>query len=456
MSDQTVILSVSELTLAIRGVLESAFRGVWVRGEISNFVVAASGHYYFTLKDASAQLKAVCFRSAQRRTLFQPRNGQEVLAFGKVSVYEPRGEYQLIVEELQDYGLGRLMQAFEQLKSRLQQKGYFDPARKKPLPMLPARVGVVTSPTGAAIRDILQVMARRSSSVQVLIFPVRVQGEGAAAEIAAGIRYFDRRGGVDVLIVGRGGGSLEDLWAFNEEIVAEALHECRIPVISAVGHEVDFTIADFVADVRAPTPSAAAELVAAASAELARRVDTARNGLRRSLARILEGHRHRLAQLRSRSGFASFGWRLQTLGQRVDELELRLRGARQRRQALDQNRLALLSQRLGAANPCLRVQVLSHRWRLAGQALESSLLGMLSKRRNGWELLRQSLASLNPRRVLERGYALCLDERGQVVRSYRQLDPGQEVQVLLREGLLDCRVEDSRPDAWPKQNNSTG
>jgi exodeoxyribonuclease VII large subunit len=267
------IYTVSDLTTEIRTVLEDSFAGVWVEGELSNFRHHSSGHMYFTLKDQESQIRAVMFRQQNRQLKFRPQDGLAILMYGEISVYEPRGEYQIVGEYMEPRGIGALQLAFEQLKERLQAEGLFDDSRKRPIPMLPGRIGVITSPTGAAIRDILQVLRRRFAGVDVLIYPVTVQGDQAAPEIVEAIRELNRRGGLDVLIVARGGGSIEDLWAFNEEVVARAIAASKIPVISAVGHQVDYTIADFVADLRAPTPSAAAELVVSKTDELAQRLD---------------------------------------------------------------------------------------------------------------------------------------------------------------------------------------
>src|SRR5207253_3065812 len=276
-------VSVSELTASIRGELEKRFASVWVEGEISNFRAHGSGHWYFTLKDEFAQLRAACYRSNNQRIRFRPEDGLQVRARGRVSVYEAKGEYQLIVETLEPVGAGALQLAFEQTKARLQAEGLFASQLKRPIPFFPRRIGVVTSPSGAAIRDIINVISRRTRTVHLLIAPARVQGEGAAQEIARAIRFLndhharamrdDRHEAmIDVIVVGRGGGSIEDLWAFNEEVVARAIRSSRLPIISAVGHETDFTIADFVADLRAATPSAAAELVAAHEEELCSRL----------------------------------------------------------------------------------------------------------------------------------------------------------------------------------------
>jgi exodeoxyribonuclease VII large subunit len=267
------VLSVTELTVQLRDLLETTFVEVWVEGELSNCRLWNTGHMYFTLKDASAQMHAVIFRSALRSLKFKPADGLRVVARGRISVYEPKGEYQLVCEHMEPQGLGALQLAFDQLKKRLQGEGLFDAARKRPLPALPRKIGIVTSLDGAAIRDIIKVLRRRYVNAHLVIRPARVQGEGAAPEIARGLRALGRVAGVDVIIVGRGGGSIEDLWAFNEEIVARAIAGSPVPVISAVGHESDVSIADFVADLRAPTPSAAAELVVAAKDEFCSRID---------------------------------------------------------------------------------------------------------------------------------------------------------------------------------------
>jgi exodeoxyribonuclease VII large subunit len=439
-------LSVSQLTSRIRAILEAGFESVWVRGEISNFAAPSSGHWYFTLKDAGAQLRGVCFRGSQRRVPFQPRNGMEILARGRISVYEPRGEYQLIVEEMVEYGLGNLQRAFELLKEKLKQEGLFDSERKKPLPLLPGRVGVVTSPTGAAIRDILQVLRRRNSSVQVLIYPVKVQGEGSAAEVAEGIRWFDANPVVDVLIVGRGGGSLEDLWAFNEEVVARAIFSCRLPVISAVGHEIDFTIADFVADVRAPTPSAAAEMVAGAAEELSRRVEGCRKALLLTMKNRLTAHRNHLKVLSLSRSLTAVPHRIRTMIQRVDEYQLKLQYQANAMIQARLRRLADLRQRLLGASPSQRLQQQRHRLAMGREALRVAAAAVLADRRKRQELALQRLAGLSPKAVLERGYAICLDGEGRLIRRWHSARPGDRVDVLLGEGALGCAVESTRPE----------
>jgi len=298
--DYKKILTVSELTLNIKGHLEEGFRELWVEGEISNFRSPASGHYYFTLKDDKSQIRAVVFRFMGRSLKFEPKDGLSVICRGRITVYEPRGEYQLILDYMEPKGIGALQLAFEQLKEKLAKEGLFDPAHKKLLPLLPQKIGIVTSPTGAAIRDLLTVIGRRFSNVEILINPVKVQGEGAHQEIAKSIYELNGIPGIDVIIITRGGGSLEDLWSFNEEIVARAIYRSSIPVISAVGHEIDFTIADFVADLRAPTPSAAGELVVRDKAELINLLETLFNRMKNIILHLLETERHRFLFLKRR------------------------------------------------------------------------------------------------------------------------------------------------------------
>src|SRR3989475_2988824 len=300
MTAERAILSVSQLTDQLRGIVEEKFPAVWVEGEISNFRLYGSGHAYFTLKDEGAQLRAVLFRNRARRLRFEPGDGQHVLAFGSLEIYAQRGEYQFVVELLEPRGLGALQLAFEQLKARLGAEGLFAESRKRALPRFPRRIGIVTSPSGAAVRDILRIIGRRFAGLSIVLAPARVQGDGAAREIAAGIADLNALGDVDVIIVGRGGGSLEDLWAFNEEAVARAIAASKVPVVSAVGHEVDFTIADFVADLRAPTPSAAAELVVREKQAVVDTLAQLRVRLERTAARPLRDPERRVDRLTMR------------------------------------------------------------------------------------------------------------------------------------------------------------
>lgn len=439
--DPAAVYSVYSLTSLIRTVLEDTCPDVWVRGEISNFTAASSGHFYFTLKDSRAQVRAVCFRGSQRNILCQPRNGMEVLARGRISVYEPRGEYQLIVQEMVDQGHGRLQLAFEQLKEKLKKEGLFDTSRKRPLPLLPARVGVVTSPTGAAIRDIIQVLQRRNSSVHVLVYPVKVQGEGSAGEIAAGIRYFSECPEIDVVIAGRGGGSLEDLWSFNEEEVARAAFTCRVPVISAVGHEIDFTILDFAADLRAPTPSAAAELVAAAAEELQNRLEFLGRSLLTAWDTSQLQRSHRLEVVRLSRGFSDIRHRLLSSFQKLDESRLRLEFAGRRMLAGNAHRLENLDHRCRGQHPARLLQDLEERFRLLRQRLAAGFPRSLAETCQRLRHCREKIASLDPRAVLRRGYAICLGPEGSPLIRAGQAAPGDAVAVLLHQGRLDCRVE---------------
>jgi exodeoxyribonuclease VII large subunit len=395
------VYTVSGITAEIRELIEGTFPPVWVEGEISNFNLHSSGHMYFSLKDEGASLRCVFFRQNNFRLRFKPENGMKVLAFGELTVYEPSGQYQLKIAELRPVGIGELQLAFEQLKARLQAEGLFDQERKRPIPSFPAVVAVVTSPTGAAVRDIISVISRRCPPVRIVIYPVRVQGEGAAAEIAGGIRAIGQWGGADVVITGRGGGSIEDLWAFNEEVVARAIAECPVPVISAVGHETDFTIADFVADLRAPTPSAAAEFAVPEAAELLARLKELANRLLRSQQNRLE-----------------YGWQM------FDSLERGLSPGR-----LLERYKYLKSQQDSLARRLYRVI--------------STILEAGSAR---WEGLRHQLAALNPAAVLDRGFSLARTPAGEIVRNARQVAVNDNLELILSSGLLGCRVETVQPD----------
>jgi exodeoxyribonuclease VII large subunit len=446
-------LSVSELTSQVRGALENRFAAVWVEGEISNFKAASSGHWYFTIKDESAQLHAKCFRGVNGRIRFRPSDGLQVRARGRITVYEPRGEYELLVEGLDPVGAGALRVAFEQMRDRLAAEGLFAEELKRPLPLLPRRVGVVTSPTGAAIRDIINVIKRRTRTVNVLVAPTRVQGVGAGAEVARAIRHLNEhhrkaeregrvRDFIDAIIVGRGGGSSEDLWAFNEEEVARAIRASGIPVISAVGHETDFTIADFAADVRAPTPSAAAELVAAREDEMAAIVAT----LTRDLVRVVEYRllieRERVHAAVSSEGFDEVRERLREAQRTRDELARRLESLIGRAHERARKKLETVTQRLSPARAAARTGEGSVRLALARAALDANFGARLDERRARLEVAVASLDALSPLNVLGRGYALTQDARGRVLRSARRVRVGESVRVRLAEGLLRCRVEE--------------
>ena len=441
------VLTVSELTRQIQERLEAAFGGLWVEGEISNLRVPGSGHLYFTLKDEAAQIRAILFRNRLRRLRFEPRDGLHVLAFGGLEVYGPKGDYQLVCEILEPKGLGALQLAFEQLKARLAAEGLFDPARKRPVPLLPRRIGLITSPTGAAVRDFLQIVRRRFANVHVLIYPVRVQGAEAAGEIVQGIQELNRLGGLDVLVLARGGGSLEDLWAFNEEAVARAIAASKLPVVSAVGHETDVTISDFVADVRAPTPSGAAELVVQEKAALLARLADLAARLRRALDQRVRRLGERLDELARRRVLTDPGRPLREAERRLDELAARLRrgfalGHRSARQRYLRANNAL---RPGVplANMAHGAKVLDQLHRRLGRAASGSLEG----RRGAIGALAARLEGLSPLAVLARGYSLCTLPSGELVVRARQVGPGERVRVRLSEGELGCRVEEVRePD----------
>jgi len=486
---QRQVWKVSELTGALATILESTFPDVWIEGEVSNCRPAQSGHLYFTLKDAGAQIRCVCFRDQARTLKFRPQDGLHVTVRGSLGVYEPRGEYQVYVSNIEPVGAGALQLAFEQLKKKLQEEGLFDESRKKPLPVLPCCIGVVTSPSGAAVRDILRVLKRRFANARVQIFPVKVQGDGAAAEIAAGIRYFNRTRVAEVLIVARGGGSLEDLWAFNEEVVARAVAASEIPVISGVGHETDFTIADFVADLRAPTPSAAAEIVVQSRAEFDRHLLEAQRHLAQRMRYLLSEWRHRARDLETHRSFRRLEMLVRRRRQQVDEMSAALGTLLQRRLAFSQQRLAKAGarvasfdlrgratilrrwieqrehqlaaslerlaarkrRRFGAAELQfaqfdLRARVGRLRSRLEQRSSEllvriDRLLVAKQRRREGAEV---RLNERSPLQLLERGYAIAYDASGKVLRSAEQVALGDDVAIRLARGIIDATVKNKK------------
>lgn len=438
--EQRKIYSAYEITAEIKTALEE-FGIVWVQGEISNFKHHSSGHMYFALKDDKAQIKAAFFRNNNRLQKYTPRDGQEVIVRGRLSVYEPRGDYQLIVETMEPKGIGSLQLAFEQLKEKLRKEGLFNEEHKKPLPMLPHKIGIVTSPTGAAIQDILRILKRRNASLHILLYPAKVQGSGAAEEIAAGIRYFNTRDDIEVIIAGRGGGSIEDLWAFNEEVVARAVFESGIPVISAVGHEVDFTIADFVADLRAPTPSAAAEMVSGAREDLIATASSLRARLFQAMRRGIEARKLTLERLARNRAFSVAPDKIRDFQQRFDEASLRIN------QALRQYITGIRHREQVARTKLLRVdlrQVIARQkdglaadWRHMGSAVQANLKSARSK----FEKTAGQLNALSPLAILQRGYAICRDANGIIIREAKSTAVADPVDVLLGKGELRCRVE---------------
>ena len=395
------VWTISRLNREVRLLIETGLPALWIEGEVSNLARPASGHVYFSLKDDSAQVRCALWRSAALKLAFTPRNGMQLLVRARVSVYEPRGEYQLIVEYAEEAGEGALRRRFDELKARLQAEGLFDEATKRPLPRLPRRIGIITSPTGAAVRDIIHVLGRRFPAVPVLIYPVPVQGEGAAGKIAAMLARASARAECDVLILARGGGSLEDLWSFNEEVVARAIRACAIPVISGVGHEVDFTIADFAADRRAPTPSGAAEIAVPDASEWLTRVARDASRLQGAMARRLAALDERLAWQARRLAVAHPGSRLRQHAQRLDELERRL---------------------------------------------ETGFRHRLQRLRARCDTAARMLHSVSPLATLERGYAIASRAADSVIlRSAEQVAIGEQIEVRLAQGTLAAQVTGKQP-----------
>jgi exodeoxyribonuclease VII large subunit len=441
------ILTVSQLTGQVRVLLEERFFEVWVEGEISNSRVWNTGHLYFTLKDASAQIRGFMFKSTLRTLKFAPQDGLRVVARGRLAVYEPKGEYQLVCEHLEPEGLGALQLAFDQLKQRLTAEGLFDVRRKRPLPILPRKIGIVTSLDGAAVRDIIHVLRRRHPNAHIVIRPARVQGDGAAMDVARALRAIGRVPGVDVVIVGRGGGSIEDLWAFNEEVVARAIAGCPVPTISAVGHESDVTIADFVADLRAPTPSAAAELVVARKDDFHTRIDRLHRRGDAALAARLSRWESRLRTLEARTGLAAVPGRIAMRGRHTAELTHALGRAVQatiaRRARLAHSlRLTLetfdLRQRLGR----VRVRLLA-----ADGRLTSATVKCHHRADGRLRATAARLDTLSPLAVLARGYAVCWNaDRTAIIRDVAGAAVGDHVTVTLQRGALECEVTARVPE----------
>jgi len=438
---KTPILTVSELTGLIKGQLEANFPDVWVEGEMSNLRMPSSGHFYFTLKDRRCQVRAVVFRSSAQFLKFSPRVGQQLLCRAHVAVYEPKGEYQLVIDYMEPKGLGALQQAFEQLKERLAREGFFDPTRKRPLPLLPKKIGIVTSPTGAVIRDMLHILARRYANLEILISPVQVQGGTASAEIARAIGELNLRNDLAVIILARGGGSLEDLWPFNEEVVARAIYRSRIPVISAVGHETDYTISDFVADLRAPTPSAAAELVIGRKAEMISRLESWTVRLRQAALALLERRRGRMRELLR--GLVDPTRELELNFQRLDELDRQLKRAMIRifNRALTQ--WGSFDHRLFLSSP--RVQI-DKQQRNLDQRSERLSQRMEVKIELQYKMLEKwigKLDALSPLAILSRGYSIARRlPQLTLIKDAGEMQRGDVFHLTLHRGALISRVEE--------------
>ena len=395
------VYTISEVTKEIKTLLEQSFGKIWVEGEISNYINHSSGHRYFTLKDQGAQIKCVMWRWAAGHLLFEPKDGMKVKASGQITVYEKTGQYQLVVSALQPAGIGDLELAFQQLKKKLADEGLFDPTHKIPIPAYPRKIGVVTSPTSAAIRDILNITRQRAPSIEIILWPVAVQGEGAAKQIAHAIRQFNKLKLVDLLIVGRGGGSLEDLWAFNEEVVARAIYDSELPVISAVGHEIDFSIADFVADLRAPTPTAAAEIAARATAELPEWLSGYLENISSAMVRLIEDNKGRIDELSSRYGLKRPLEIIIRRAQRTDELS-----------------------RLVNLHMVHRMATLKNRSRAIFEKLEI----------------------VSPKAILERGFSYTRNADGVAIKSFKQVAVDDKLEIIFYEGGAESRVTRIKPD----------
>jgi len=432
--------TVAELNAAIRGLLGTEFNDIWVAGEISGSKIASSGHCYFTLKDHDAQLRCVCFRASLRYMKFKPQDGVAVLARGRIDVYESRGEYQLQVELLEPQGHGALQFAFEQLKKKLSAEGLFDAARKREIPRLPRRIGIVTSPSGAVIRDMTQILSRRFPGLHIRLYPATVQGEGSIEAVLRAIDYFSSSNWPEVVIVARGGGSLEDLWTFNEEAVARAIAASSVPIISAVGHETDFTIADFVADLRAPTPSAAAELVICTREQLYDQLHVFDHKLTQSVRYRVAMAARRLHEQGVERAAAVLHRGIGRLQQRVDELEYRLRERTGMNAAARRQRLDELIARLRSLD--LRLRFAAARRRL--EAAEAAMIQLahlrLTRAHSRLDPLIAHLTQLSPLKILERGYALVTNEAGDIVKEPADAPLGSEIDVRLARGRIAARV----------------
>ncbi len=434
------VLSISQLNSLARDLLESHFPMIWVEGEISNLVRPSSGHLYLTLKDAQAQIRAAMFKGRNQRLGFTPKDGMQVLVRAKLSLYPARGDYQLIIDQMEEAGDGALRRAFEQLKQKLAAEDLFADEYKQPLPSLPRHIGVITSPTGAAIQDILTVLQRRFPAIPVSLYPVSVQGSNAAPDIVAAIKKSNEQGLCDVLIVGRGGGSLEDLWAFNEEIVARAIAASEIPIVSAVGHETDFTIADFVADHRAATPSAAAELVSPDQLEMLDLLNSYEQLLNFHLNAVFTQARQKLHALQKRTRHP--GQRLRDLSQRLDELESRIQNSQQHFMKHKQVELNAAYAKLKLFIPSHHIDQLNHQNQTLSKQLALAMAQKLQQCSQQLQLSAQQLNTVSPLATLQRGYAIISNKQGNIIKNSRQLKAGEIINTRLHAGEFSAQVLD--------------
>lgn len=434
------IYTVSRLNSEVRLTLELQFQQLWLVGEVSNFVAAASGHWYFSLKDQAAQVKVAMFKQANRYATVRPQNGQQVLIRARISVYEPRGEYQLLAEFIEPAGAGLLKQQFEQLKAKLAAEGLFAPERKQPLPANPRRVGVITSPTGAAVRDIITVLARRAPGIELIIYPCQVQGETAAAQLRNMLSSAIRRNEVDVLIIGRGGGSIEDLWCFNDEALARAVADCPIPIVSAVGHEIDFALTDFVADVRAATPSAAAELVSPDQSQYLVALTQLQQRLSRAMRRQLAQQQPRLIQLQQRLQQLHPQRRLEQQQQRLDELQLRLQRRMQQHLQTARRQHSYLQQSLQHLSPAKAIKQQQLQLQQLAKRLQQAQQQQLKYSSQQLARLSAQLHTVSPLATLARGYSISFDSQQQALTSSAQLQVGDAITTKLAHGSFNSVV----------------
>lgn len=433
---EPVVLTIEQLNLQIKQLLEGQTGTLWVQGEISNFKAHTSGHFYFSLKDQRSQISAVMFRGHNSKLKFKPKDGLEVIVRGRISVYEPRGSYQILCEMMEPVGAGALQRAFEDLKEKLRKEGLFETARKKPIPASPRHIAIVTSPTGAAIRDILNIMSRRAPNVQITIVPTIVQGEAAAPQIRDAFLKAQKISDIDVIIIGRGGGSIEDMWCFNDEALARLIAASRVPVISAVGHEIDFTIADFVADLRAPTPSAAAELVAKSAAEMKTKVDHYFRVMQISLERQLKSLLQKIEGLQKR--LVDPKKKLQDLIIKNDDLLTRLQLATERNILNDQHRLRLLEERMGTPQELLQRK--AQQVDMCLIKMNSAAQRIVERSKSQWQNLTGKLDSLSPLKVVERGYSIVTKDN-KLIKSSEQVAAKDMLQIQFAEGKISVRVE---------------
>jgi len=440
------IYTVSRLNQEVQLALESGFGMVWLQGELSNFSKPASGHFYFSLKDSKSQVRCAMFRGNNRYLDFEPQSGDEVLVRGKLGLYAARGDFQLIVEHMEPAGAGQLQQKFEATKKKLQQLGWFDQQAKQALPDMPQRIGVVTSATGAAIRDVLQVLARRSPQADIIVYPTLVQGAQAAPKIVEAIHLAERRNEVDVLLLVRGGGSIEDLWAFNEEQVAQAVFDCKLPLVCGVGHEIDVTIADLVADLRAPTPSAAAELATPDEQVMVQRVNSARQTLHRLLRTQLEFQQDQLTSLTERLNMRHPKRLLNDRGQRIDELEKRLLQSMQAKTRAERTQIEHLNTRLHAHSPAQQLASLYTQLSSVELRLVGSVQNQLRQARNRWQISARALDTVSPLATLERGFAV-VKHKDQVVSDATKLRSGDLISTQVARGSILSKVDSIKTES---------